>query len=520
MLNPDSQAAVVGAGANNTQFQPAAENVPRQILIIATYDPAKTTIVDEVPVQVLSPEDAGDRFGFGFMAHRLALRAFETSQGIPAFIQPQSEAGGAVEATGEVDFAGSTGVEAGTLYFWIAGYPLASVAVTAGMTVENLADALVAAINADKDQPVTAVKTAVTFEVVITAKTKGPWGNDISLNFNLGLNQALPTGVVAAITPMASGAGIPVIQDALDGLGTGDDANEDFFTDMVHGYGQDTTTLDSISTYVGAGNDFVGLWSKTVHRPFRAVTGDVVAGSGGLTALQAVADARKLDRANGVIAVPGSPNHPSEIAALALGVMARVNQIRAAESYVDQLLPGVIPGAKSDRWTSDYDNRDIAVKNGISPTHIKSGNVVMQNMMTFYRPDSVPVTSNGYRSMRNICILQNILDNEAANYEQAKWQGIFIVSDITNVSSTVDATKARDVNSVIDDEVALVRLFESKGWIFDAAFSINKLKEPGAVTIRANSTGFDKKTSVILSVEGGIIDSEVLFDISTAVLTS
>lgn len=518
-LGASSQAAAVGSSVKNVQFQPAAQNVPRKILIVATYDPLKLTVVDETPVQVLSPEDAGDKFGFGFMAHRLAVQAFKGSNGIETFIQPQSEAGGAVVAAGEIDYTGSTGILAGTIYLYIAGIAV-PIPVTAAMTIEQIADATVAAITANKDLPVTAVKVAVTFEVTITAKSKGPWGNDISIVFNLGVQQELPTGIVAAVTDMASGAGIPTMQDALDGLGVGDDGNEAFFTDVVHGYGQDTTTLDAISAYVGEGNDFVGLYSKTVSRPFRVLGGDVATGSAGLTALQVIADARKLDRANGVIAVPGSPNHPSEIAALAIGNMARINQDRAAQSYIDVLLSGIWPGAKADRWTSQYDNRDIAVKGGISPTRIKSENVFMQNVMTFYRPDSVPVESNGYRSMRNTSILQNMIDSIRSNFEGEKWQGIFIVANVSAVANTLDRQKARGVSAVIDDLVALTKSFEAHGWIYNAGFTIDQLKIPGAVTIRPGAIGFDNILSVILSGEGGILDTVTQYDTSIAVLTA
>lgn len=519
-ISASSLAAAVGSSVQNVQFAVEAQNVPRKILIIGTYDPLKASVVDEVPVQVLSSEDAGDKFGFGFMVHRLAEQAFKGSNnGIPVYIQPQSEAGGAVAAAGEIDFTGSAGILAGTMYLYIAGIAV-PVTVTDAMTVEQLADATVAAIAADKTLPVTAAKVPVTFEVTITAKSKGPWGNDISIVFNLGVGEALPVGVVSVITPMASGAGIPVMANALDGLGTGDNANEDFYTDVVHGYGQDTTTLDAISAYVGEGNDFVGLYSKTVSRPFRVLTGDVVAGGAGLSALQAIADARKTDRANGVIAVPDSPNHPSEIAALAIGNMARINQDRAAQSYIDVLLSGIWPGDKADRWTSDYTNRDTAVKGGISPTRVKSGTVYMQNVVTFYRPDSVPVASNGYRSMRNISILQNILENVRTNFEREKWQGISIVRSVAKVGNSLDRQKARDVGSVIDDLIALAKQFESKAWIYESAFTIGKLKESGAVVVRAGANGFDNTLAVILSGEGGILDTVTKFDTSIAILTA
>jgi hypothetical protein len=280
----------------------------------------------------------------------------------------------------------------------------------------------------------------------------------------------------------------------------------------------DSTTLDAISTYVGAGNDFIGLYSKTVARPFRALTGDVTAGSGGLAALVALADARKLDRANGVLPVPDSRNHPAEIAAQAIGHMARINNDRVAQHYVGIPLIGVHPGDKADRWTAQYDNRDTAVKGGISTTRVQNGVVTLQNVVTFYRPDNVPISSNGYRSMRNISIIQNLLHNIGLNFEQEKWQGISIVADAQKVVNTTDRQKVRDIDAVIDDLVALAKSFEGHGWIYEAAFTINRLKQSGAVSIRAGGTGFDNIFSVILSGEGGILDTVCEFDTSLAVL--
>ena len=519
-LNQTSLAAAVGSSVRNVQFQSEALNLPRKILVIASYDPSKTSVVAHTPVQVLSPEDAGDKFGFGYMAHRLVAQAFIGGKGTPVYIQPQAEAGGSAQAGGNLDFTGSTGVLAGTIYLYIAGIPV-PVNIAAAASADDIASAVVAAVNAGKELPVMATVNGVTTaQADFTSKSTGPWGDEISITVNIGLNQVLPTGVVAAITAMTGGSGVPTMEDALDALGVDDDANEDHYTDVVHGYGVDTVTLDAISTYVGAGNDFIGLYSKTVSRPFRVLTGDVATGSAGLAALIVIGDARKLDRANGVYSVPGSRNHPSEIAAQAIGHMARINLDRVAQSYIGVPMIGIDTGEKADRWTSDYDNRDTAVKAGISPTRIQNGVVTMQNVVTFYRPDNVPVSSNGYRSMRNISILQNILQNIRVNFEQEKWQGISIVEDVLRVTNTTDRQKARDVDAVKDDLMALARSFEAHAWLYTASFTIEKLKEAGAVTIRPGGIGFDNVLSVILSGEGGILDTQVAFDTSLAVLLS
>ena len=525
-LDANSLANAVGAAVRNTQFQSQAEVLQRRIGIVATYDPAILTVIDEVPVLVLSAEDVGAKFGFGFMAYRLAREAFRGSQNIPTYIIPQSEAGGAVVADGSTDFTVTT-VVAGTIYLYIAGDRIAvdipAEIATVATTADDIATLIVAAIAAgDPGLPVTtAVDGVTTSQVNYTGKSKGPYGNDITIEFNLGAGEELPGGVSVVTVAMASGVGVPIMADALDnGLGTGDIANELGITDFTHGYGQDATTLSAISAYVGEGNTFTGLYAKTVARPFRALTGDTEAGSGALTALIAVTDARKTDRANGILAVPGSASHPSEIAAQAIGHLARINNQLAEQSYTDTILAGVWPGPQADQWTADYDDRDLAVKSGISPSHIKNGAVVLQNMVTFYRPDSVPVSSNGYRSMRNISITQNVLNAVRLNFEQEKWQGISIVSDVNRVGNATSKTKARDTSSVLDDLVALALSFEDRAWIFSSSFTIDALQDAGSVTIRAGGTGFDSLLKLIYSGEGGILDNIVEFDTSIAAALS
>jgi len=519
-LNPNSLANAVGASVRNTQFQSAAEVLQRRIGVIATYDPALTSVVAEVPVLVLSPEDAGDKFGFGFMAHRLVREVFKGAQGVPTYVIPQAQVAGSA-ADGDIDFTAGV-VVSGSVALYIAGdrvaVPVPAEISGVATTAANIATLIVAAVSADNSLPVTAAVNGVTAsQVDFTSKTIGTYGNEISLALNLNPGEELPGTVSAVITPMASGAGTPDIGDALDnGLGTGDNANDLGITDLVHGYLQGVATLNALSVYVGEGNQFAGLYAKTVARPFRSLTGDTAAGSAGLSSLIAISNTRLLDRTNGVVSVPGSQSHPSEIAAQAIGHMSRINSTRAEEHYTDTLLSGIWPGNNSDRWTADFDSRDIAVKSGISPTLVKSGAVVLQNVVSFYRPASVPVSSNGYRSMRNISITQNVLNTVKLNFEQEKWKGISIVSDVNRVGNASSKDKARDTSSVIDDLVSLALGFQNRAWIFDADFTIAALQDSSAITIRAGGAGFDSNIKLIYSGEGGILDTVVEFDTSIA----
>lgn len=506
-----------GHGAKNTTFQPAAEVLPSKILIVGTQ--LSTKSLPLTPVLSTSPADTGDKAGFGSMIHRLHLKAELGSQGIETWILPQDEAGGAAASAGEIDWAGSTGVLAGTLPVYISGdrYP---VAITNAMTVEEISDAVVAAINAVNDAPVIAAKTAVTFETTFTAKSLSAEGDSIDISLSIQPGDVTPTGIASAITAMTGGSGIPTIATALAVLGTGDNANEAGFTELIHGYGQDSTTLDAILAYVGAGNDFVGLYQKLVARPFRSLTGDVVADSAGLAAQIVISDGRLDDRSQGVVSVPGSQSDPNEIAAQTLGHCARVNNIRAEEAYNNITLIGVQPGDTADRWTSDYDDRDIAVRAGISPTLVKNGVVKLQNVVSFYRPASVPVDSNGYREFANISKTRNILNFRKQVYGQEKWQNFTIVDDVKKVTNPTSRLKARDVNSVLDEEVSIANAIAARAWIASAEFTISKLKEAGSVAVRSGGDGFDITSKVVYSGVGNIINSVTEFDISFAVLNN
>lgn len=505
-IDSTSQAAAVGVGSKNEQFGIAGGNVVRKVGIVASYDPLKTLVIDEVPVQILNEADGGDRFGFGYPLHRLIKRYFESSEGSgEVWAVPQTETG--TEADGEIAWSGTVSA-IGTISLRIGGelYPIPI--TDAAATIEEVSDAVVAFVNAIVDTPVVAAKTAVTFETTFTSKAKGLEQDNISISLSNEQGEALPTGLVGAITPMANGAGTPDIDDALNGLGTGDEANQKNFTHLVHGYGLDTDTIDKVSAYVGEGNDFVGLYSKLIGRPFMCLSADTVAGPAGLTALRVISDARLSDRANGILGVPDSPQIPTELAALGTGYMARISQNNPAQNFTGQILSGVNGGDSADRWTKDYSSRDSAVKGGISPTIVKSEEVFLQNVITFYRPTSVPASSNGYKSMRSLAIIQDILFKIHETFEAEVWQGITIVADKSLVTDFEAKQKARDVLDVRTTVNNLADFFASKSWFFDAEFS----KKNSEVTIRALSNGFDINFKWKMSGEAQIYNVQSSFD--------
>jgi phage tail sheath gpL-like len=513
---PSSLAAANVVGLQNEQYAVSAGVLAQKNVIIGTFDEDTfISITENVPIRVYSAEDVGGKTGYGFMLHRLAKAAFRPGK-VETWIIPQLEGGSdPATAVGEFDFSASADVQAGTLYLYIAG-DLVRVTVAEDDSADDIGEAVEDAINNDDDLPVTASNAAGV--VTITSKSGGDWGDDITLaigNQNDPYTAVYPTGVACTVTAMTGGSGVPDIEDALDALGTGDNQNERFFTNLIHGYGADTTTLNTISTYNGIGNDFVGNYRKEIARPFRSLVGDTTDGSAGLTAALAFALLRReTDRTNGKVCAPGSYNHPQEIAAQVLGAMAVLHSTYPQVGMIDQILDGVWAGVGANRWTDDYDNRDLAVKGGLSTTLSKNGILTMQNIDTFFRPTTIPAESNYFRQMKNISIAQNVLYNWKQNFESTKWKGIYIVEDVTEVTDTTAKLRARDVETVKDDVIALIDAFVGLGWIYQGDWS----KTQFTVQLRAGLTGFDIYCPLIPSGEGGIFNTLIGMDTSIAIL--
>jgi phage tail sheath gpL-like len=522
-ITNSSVAAGMSVEVKNVPLAFDGEVLARKILIIAT---ALSSYAGKhpagVPFPVLSPEDTASKCGPGSMAHRLALTAFRGSrESIPVYVLIEEDAQGAAAATGTLTLA-ATDAEAETLSLYVSG-KLYRIIVKAGDTETVLGEKVAAAITADEACPVYAENTDGV--VMFTAKTNGSWGNyiTIALNQRKAEGQVTPAGVAAAITPMSGGAGLPdFATDLRNGLGSGDSANEDGYTAVIHGYGKDPVVLDALSEYNGTGNENVGLYSETVARPFRSLVGDVSTGSNGLSALISFTGNRKLDRTSGIIAKPGSLTHPAEIAAEVLGYMEFCNADLAEKGYCGAPLSGVDPGLEArlagQDWTTEYTNRDLAVHSGVSTVIVRGGSVIIQNIVSFYRPDNIPEKSRCFRRMRDISIIQNIQANYKALFGLEKWENFTVVSDVANVQNSKDRALARDKDMVRDDLYALIMAFTGMGWLYSPDPSVKFLKTPLAVQERDGGTGYNTRVPYVLSGEGNILDNTVELDTSFAVM--
>lgn len=517
-ITPDSLANGVSATIENKVFEPSVSVVPRKALLVGSIDPAATGYALNTPTRYSSAEALGAEAGFGFDLHRQAL-AFKKQNPSAAFTAIAQAVTGD-QATGSIDISG-TATEAGSLDVYVAGDYIGSVPVAVDDTGEEVAAAVVAqwALAINKTLRATSAVNWVTLtQVDVTEKSAGLCGNFTSLAVNLGAGQKTPAGLTVTITAMSGGSGVGSVQLALDALGTGDQQNEDFYTEGVHGYCQDSSTLDALSAYNGVGDQEIGNYDGIVARPFQWFNGDVATGSSGLSTLIALGGNRKSDRTNVIFPVPGSYSHPTEIAAQVVADRVAVAGVRPEQSQHKRVLVGVRPGEKADQWTSQYSNRKDAVAAGISTSIVSGGSVLISDLVTFYHPDSVPATSNIYRSVRNNAIIQNILANEKARFDSISYQGISIVADKSKVSNAISKAKVIDTKDVVAELLDLADDFGGYAWIYSAAWTKERILAdvPYHVSLRAAGKGFDCRLPVIFSGEGGIMTVATEADISLA----
>lgn len=535
-ITASNLAAGIGATAVNVQFRADAQVIQRNILVCGPGIPATITangVVNGKVAPVLSSAQGIATYGAGSILARLLTAVFQGTNGaVKVWALPEADGSAAATQASALTVTAVT-PQAGTINFYINGVGYsATVTTTSTPTTlcQNTAGGLSYAINADANCPVTAVPTAGV--IALTAKSKGVYGNFISLSFNSGPNDVTPSGVGGTVVAMTAGTVTsPIAADLNAALGIGSVANilpdGSQVTDLVHGFTNDATTVTAISAYNGAGNTATGLYDDTVGRPIRCLDGHTLAtGAAAQTAAVGIGTTNINDRTNGLIAAPGSLTHPSELAAIAIGVMARINNQRAEQNYVGVVLPGVDPGyacaLAGNRWTDQYSGRDAAVQGGVSPTLCSGSSVLLQNVVTFYHPASVPATSNAYREMVNISKIQNILASIRTNFSGPKWTGYTIVSDVKNVTVGASRQYARDLDSVIDDYTALAKSWAANAWIYDPAFTIKALanKSNPAVQVRTGGDGFVANVPILLSGVGNIIDTTINMDTSLAVLSN
>jgi phage tail sheath gpL-like len=164
---------------------------------------AAGTLAALTPVRVTSAAQAREYFGKGSMLADMLAAQLSANNLTETWAVALDDDAAASAASGTITVAGATG--AGTINLYIAPFYEGSilrgrvrVGVTAAMTINTVASAIAAAINADPLLPVTA--TVADAVVTLTARNKGEAGNGIPVCINHFDGEALPENLQLTFT--------------------------------------------------------------------------------------------------------------------------------------------------------------------------------------------------------------------------------------------------------------------------------------------------------------------------------
>ncbi|EKN4026449.1 phage tail sheath subtilisin-like domain-containing protein [Yersinia enterocolitica] len=346
------------------------------------------TLPADVPVLVSSVATVAGQCGAGSMLHGQMAAYLANDIAGEIYILPLADTEAMVAATGKITVttqASATGV----ISLYIAGIRV-QVAVVATDEVAAVATALTAAINTTISLPVTAA--AVDAVITLTAKNKGAHGNTIDLRLNyLGSagSETTPDSLVLAFTPMAGGAGVPELDDALANL---QDRTFDF---IINPY-TDTASLNKIKDFL---SDSTGRWSyaeQLYGHSFAAQSGTY----GQLTA----AGELRNDQHASLLGVNGSPT-PSYIwSAAYVGAIAQSLRNDPGRPLQTLAISGVLAPPLASRFT--LTERNNLLHSGISTvTTADDGTVQVENIITTYQKNKYGAEDDSYLQIETLFLL-------------------------------------------------------------------------------------------------------------------
>lgn len=297
-------------------------------------------------------------------------------------------------ATGTIAVAGpATG--SGVIYLYIGGRRV-SVNVVSGDADTAIAAAIATAINAMPDLPVTASATLA--DVTLTAKWKGLDGNAIDIRTNylgsLG-GEVMPAGVALTITAMASGAGVPDLNDAFAALG-----DEEFDTVVIPW--TDTATLNAVDAewdHVGS----VGRWTW-----LRQIYGHVyTAADGSVGTLQTFGSAR-----NGAhVTCWGYNSSPSPVwrRAAAYGAQAHSHILNDPARPLHTLpLNDILPAVQELRFTKGEKN-SLAFDGISCAKETEDGRLQIETSFSMYQKNTHGLDDNAFLKVQTLATLAYVL---------------------------------------------------------------------------------------------------------------
>lgn len=326
-------------------------------------------------VRVTSKEQADELFGRGSMLAEMFRHIKDVDLYTETWAVPLEDDETAVAAEGSIEVTAAPG-ETKPLALYIAGYRV-WVEMQSDDTPDNLAQAIVDAVNEDTRLPVTAsVDDTTSSQANLTCRWKGQTGNDIDLR-DSARGEERPKGLELSYTQPTGGSVDPTLDTAIAAMG------DEWWNWIVLPY-TEQTQLDTMATEL---EDRYGPMRQIGGRAFAAFRGnhsDTATKGGDLNSPH--------------VSIMGTNLAPSPT-----WLFAAVNAIVAAGSLANDParplqrleLPGLLPPTEDKRWTDA--ERNLLLYDGIATyTVATDGTIRIERQITTYQENESGVADDSY----------------------------------------------------------------------------------------------------------------------------
>lgn len=320
------------------------------------------------------------------------------------------------------------------------------VTVASGNSPTEIGAAIVAALAAEGDCPITGVNT--TGSVATTAKNKGVFGNSIDMRVNYYAGELLPAGVALEITQMASGTGSIDFQDVIDAIGN------DWYQIFV-GNAIDATNLTLIEAFL---SERFGP-TKMIDGVY--ITANRVAAVSKVLKLQGLATFGETRNSKHVSCMNATliPDHPSYFAAGIAGQIAYEAQKQAAVPFKTLVINGILPPAKNECNSMEEDN--TLLYSGISTFSPVVSTVTIQRMITMYRLSDTGASAISYLKLNTVLTVM-YLRYSFRNYFIVKYPRALLADNGAKVRSGIQVI---DPNTGKAEAINIFRNWEEEGYV-------------------------------------------------------
>lgn len=370
------------------------------VMRTAATDPLDNGVgVPDIPILIGRQMDADHLFGQGSELAAAFRAYFANNFANELWALPVAEPVAGVAATGTVTVTDPP-TEAGTINLYIAGYSVRT-NIGATSTVNAIATALAAAINAHPTLPVTATATAAI--VTLTCKWGSVTGNDITmLDSYYGKigGDELPPGLTLTYSgpTLTGGVGVPDFMNAIANMGE----TEFEFVSLPY---TDSTTLLAWEEEYGFGDNGRWGWMRQLYGHLfsarRGIYSDIV--TWGLT---------RNGRVTSVLGIePESPSPIYEWAAAYTAKAARSVINDPARPLQTLNMNTILPAPFHDRW--NLMELNTMATSGIATQRTWAGNVPsISRETTTYQVNEYGLGDDAFELVTTLATVAKLIRNQ------------------------------------------------------------------------------------------------------------